>query len=343
MENETAVLPRSDRLRRFIPKLLVCLLLLLMLSVVFATPAHAGVIDEIGAFLDDPGAWLADKLLREPAESLLNSFANNVNFIGTENFLTGSFKSLFGTGDGTDVVWETINSVHKSLVVPLAGSILALVMLVQVVKISQRIDSTATFPAVKEIVFLAVLYVIIRFLILNSVEICAAVFDLFNEITNAIFSNANTVISPITIPDGVSFGNLLIILVTALLLQLTGFISIVITWVMAAARAIQIYILAAFSPIPLSLLGFEQTRSMGIGFLKNFAAACLSGTIMAFIITIYPRLCATFIVTNGVITITPDGMAVFSIMPFVAPFGLSILLIITVVKSGAWARDLLGG
>lgn len=211
MENETLAISRSERLRRVAPKLLICLLLLLMLSVIFATPAHAGVLEDLGEILKDPGAWLVDKFLRDPAESLLNAYANTMSAFGTENFLTGSFKSLFGDGEGTDAVWQTINAVHKTLIVPLAGSILALVMLVQVVKISQRIDSTATFPAVKEIVFLAVLYVIIRFLILNSIDICAAVFDLFNEITKTIFDSADPDLSPITIPDGVGIGNMFII------------------------------------------------------------------------------------------------------------------------------------
>ncbi len=164
MDNETASILRAAHLRRFAPKLLACILLLLMFSVVFATPAHAGVLEDLGEILKDPGAWLVDKFLRDPAESLLNAYANTMSAFGTENFLTGSFKSLFGNGEGTDAVWQTINTVHKTLIVPLAGSILSLVMLVQVVKISQRIDSTSTFPAVKEIVFLAVLYVIIRFL-----------------------------------------------------------------------------------------------------------------------------------------------------------------------------------
>lgn len=338
MDNETASILRAAHLRRFAPKLLACILLLLMFSVVFATPAHAGVLEDLGEILKDPGAWLVDKFLRDPAESLLNTYANTMSAFGTENFLTGSFKSLFGNGEGTDAVWTTINAVHKTLIVPLAGSILSLVMLVQVVKISQRIDSTSTFPAVKEIVFLAVLYVIIRFLILNSIDICAAVFDLFNEITKTIFDSADPDLSPITIPDGVGIGNMFIILIMALLLQLTGFVSVVIAWVMAAARAIQIYILAAFSPIPISLLGFEQTRSMGINFLKNFAAACLAGTIMAFLLTIMPKLCATYIHVGDIVI---DGTV--SILPFIAPFGLPILLIIGVVKSGAWARDLFGG
>lgn len=163
-------------------------------------------------------------------------------------------------------------------------------------------------------------------------------FDLFNEITKTIFDSADPDLSPITIPDGVGIGNMFIILIMALLLQLTGFVSVVIAWVMAAARAIQIYILAAFSPIPISLLGFEQTRSMGINFLKNFAAACLAGTIMAFLLTIMPKLCATYIHVGDIVI---DGTV--SILPFIAPFGLPILLIIGVVKSGAWARDLFGG
>lgn len=77
---------------------------------------------------------------------------------------------------------------------------------------------------------------------------------------------------------------------------------------------------------------------MGINFLKNFAAACLAGTIMAFLLTIMPKLCATYIHVGDIVI---DGTV--SILPFIAPFGLPILLIIGVVKSGAWARDLFGG
>ena len=79
-----------------------------------------------------------------------------------------------------------VRTLHQTLLIPLAESILALIMLVQLVKISQRIDSTSTLPAVKDIVFLAVFYVIFHWLIVNSLDIVTAIYNIFNHITASI-------------------------------------------------------------------------------------------------------------------------------------------------------------
>ena len=50
-------------------------------------------------------------------------------------------------------------------------------MLVQLVRVSEKVDGSATMPAVKEVVELAVFFVIFSWLINNSGEICEAVFD----------------------------------------------------------------------------------------------------------------------------------------------------------------------
>lgn len=46
-----------------------------------------------------------------------------------------------------------------------------------------------------------------------------------------------------------------------------------VSMVVALGRSVQLYVYAAFSPIPISLLGFDETKQIGIGYLKNFAAA----------------------------------------------------------------------
>lgn len=57
----------------------------------------------------------------------------------------------------------------------------SLVMLIQLIKISQRIDGTATLPAIKDIVFLIIYATIFIWLLKNSLKICAGAYDLFNE------------------------------------------------------------------------------------------------------------------------------------------------------------------
>lgn len=101
MDNETASILRAAHLRRFAPKLLACILLLLMFSVVFATPAHAGVLEDLGEILKDPGAWLVDKFLRDPAESLLNAYANTMSAFGTSSLTALSVSSRLSRPSGS--------------------------------------------------------------------------------------------------------------------------------------------------------------------------------------------------------------------------------------------------
>lgn len=62
------------------------------------------------------------------------------------------------------------------------------------------------------------------------------------------------------------------------------FLGRVVSW----ARTIQIYVLAAFSPIPLSLMALDETRQMGVDYLKNFAAVCLAGVIILVLLVSFP-------------------------------------------------------
>ena len=88
------------------------------------------------------------------ATSIFTVYNQLINHVGTEALLSGPFDSLLGTD-----MYNLTNNIFQTAVIPIGESILALFMLVQLVKISQRIDATSTLPAVKEIVFLAVIYV----------------------------------------------------------------------------------------------------------------------------------------------------------------------------------------
>ena len=213
-------------------------------------------------------------------------------------------------------------------------------------KISQRIDSTSTLPAVKDIVFLAVFYVIFHWLIVNSLDIVTAIYNIFNHITASILPSDPTYMNSFDLSgveaDGDYIGGFLMLVLFGLISVLVGAVAYIVALVVAFARALQIYVMAAFSPIPLSLLGFEETRSMGIGFLKNFAAVALAGTIMVFVMYSYPFLLSSVSgVDSGglaaVATGTNDGLN--SLLSVLA---ISIVYIFALAKSGAWARELLG-
>lgn len=116
----------------------------------------------------------------------------------------------------------TSSFVNKSVVMPTAASILSLVMLIQLIKISQRIDGTATLPAIKDIVFLIIYATIFIWLLKNSLKICAGAYDLFNEMIGKINQSTVDELKTVTIADSCkeSFGAVIGIWVQSMIFDL---------------------------------------------------------------------------------------------------------------------------
>lgn len=315
--------------------------LLTLLSLFFPHTAQAMPWDD---WVNDVGnnitQWVKEGFLVPSIENMLSMSANMLQNITTDNLLTGSFKSLFATGSQADAVWGVINKVHQSLVVPIGHSLLAAAILVQLVKISQKVDATATLPAVKEIVILVVFFVVFTYMINHGPQICEGIYNVFNDIAKNI-SGDQEIKDAVTLGDTstVDIGFLVAMLLVSVLVLLSTLFTAVIAYVVAAARAIQLYVMAVFSPIPIALLGFEETRSMGINFFKNFAAVCLAGSILVFLIAIFPVIYTAFVGSGGNL-VNGDGIITGFL---VKSIGIPVLFMIAMVKSGSWARDILGG
>lgn len=323
----------------------------------YAAPPDFSILD-IGTSLKNFICYL----LLEGSAFLLNGYSFIISSIGVESLLTQPFDSLFGAG-----MYTLTTTVYDAAVVPIAESILALFMLVQLVKISQRIDATATLPAVKDIVFLVVVYVLIHWFILNALDVVQAVYqivadDIIPAISGAssgtaLFQELSTDSIAKDAWDAVPLGGALMLLIVSFFAFIIGAITYIIAIVIALARSWQLYIYAAFSAIPVSLLGFDETRQMGIGFLKNFAAACLAGAVMMFLFVAYPYVIAGLLPTDpsgglmaldllalagsgGTAAATGGVSGVLVLLEFLAT---SLIFALALIKSGSWAREILGG
>lgn len=146
-------------------------------------------------------------------------------------------------------------------------------------------------------------------------------------------------VSITTVDDDVAA--LIAMLVVALVSWLVVIVAYVVALVVSWARAIQIYVMAAFSPIPLALISLDETRQMGVGYLKNFAAVCLAGVIILVLLVSFP------IVLGGLNAASAGAPVVDSIVGGLSYalqyLAMCVLLILSLVKSGAWARDIMGG
>lgn len=337
MENKHQQLVKKrkfNRKRRYLPNIALCITVALGIGMLFPATAHAGFLDMVF----DIEGWI-NKMLTGACESFLNAFLAFMRGINIESTLTAPFQDMLGTNaTGATTVYTIAKDIHQLAVVPVAHSILALVMLVQLVKISQKIDAHASLPAVKEVVFLAVFFVIFTWLINNSADLCVAVYDSVNEIAKRIV-DPNAVQMSISLGDtsGATVGNMLMILLLTVVAWVMGAIAYVTSFFVAYARAIQLYVMMAFSPIPFSLMGFEETKSFGVNFCKNFIALCLASCIMIFIMIAFPLIISGFF-ADLTLMASDDGT-----LTLIKVLAVCLLLIVGLFKSGGWAKDILGG
>ena len=300
-------------------------------------PAYADIADDINS-------WLCG-ILRDTCNWIFNSQVDMLKGIGTEGVLSASFTQMLGSA-GSVTMYDIVHGVWQVAILPIGCGILGFVFTVQLIKISQKMDGNASMPGVKEVVFLLVFFAVFLFLIQNSFEIMRAVYEVtrlaISRVSGMFGSGGTLDLSAVSITtEDDDVAALLAMLVVALVSWLVVIVAYVVALVVSWARAIQIYVMAAFSPIPLALMSLDETRQMGVGYLKNFAAVCLAGIIILVLLVSFP------VVLGGLDAASAGVPVVDSIVGGLSYalqyLAMCILLILSLVKSGSWARDIMGG
>lgn len=312
---------------------------LFAVSMLLPQPAYAWPLDDLVNTIKDAVKGLA--------EDMLNSSVAAMNLFNMDKYLTAPFDQLLNPGKGSGSTYTIVTGI-QTVVKTLGQSILAFALLMQLVKISQRIDSSATLPVVKEILILAVFFMVFSYLINHSFEICTAAYNEINNVISTLWSgNKRGEVANMQFSDTTDVGldSVLFLAVVTLFMWVVTVVAAVIAYAMIFARAIQLYIMAACSPIPFSLMAFDETRQMGIGFCKNFLSVALAGLIIACLILVYPGLVGDILTSSGISMSegkwTIDaGAVILSVVPIIA---CSFMYIFALLKSGSWARDILGG
>lgn len=312
----------------------------LALLTVLLVPAHSAYADIAG----DINNWLAE-LLRDAANWMFSKQVDVLKGIGYDGILGADFSSMLTTS-GSVSMYDIAHGVWRVAILPIGCGVLSLVFTVKLIQISQRVDGNASMPGVKEVVFLLVFFAVFLFLIQNSFDLMQAVYQVVQlaiDRVTGLFGTGSELdleaVSITTTDDDVAA--LVAMLVVALVSWLVVIVAYVVALVVSWARAIQIYVMAAFSPIPLALVSLDETRQMGVGYLKNFAAVCLAGIIILVLLVSFP------IVLGGLNAASVGAPVVDSIVGGLSYalqyLAMCVLLILSLVKSGAWARDILGG
>ena len=296
-------------------------LLFATLMLVPASPAYASIADDVNA-------WLAG-LLRDACNWMFTNQVAVLSSIGYEGIIGADFSQMLTTA-GDVSMYDIARGVWDAAVLPIGCGVLGLVFTVKLIQISQRMDGNASFPGVKEVVFLLVFFAVFLFLIQNSFELMEAIYSVVGLAAVSVVTEDDDVPALIA---------LLLVSVISWVVVLGAYIvALVVCW----ARAIQLYVMAAFGPIPLSLMALDDTRQIGIGYLKNFTAVCLAGLIILILLVAFPLILGG-LTGASTSTGTPiDGIAT-GLTYALQYLAMCVLLILSLVKSGAWARDIVSG
>ena len=280
-------------------------------------------------------ANLVEDAVRAGAQGMLDYVTMRVNSM-VEIVVPTSFSDLMGTPSAESGIYlHALELYGAGITKSVAYSIMALVTLVKLVRVSERVDANQTMPAVREVIMLFVSVTIYAHLIAHAWDLMAGLFHDLSAIWSSWSAAPPVSVDTIDVSPLVGLSALLPIFVCSSIAMILADVSVVVAKVVVWGRGMQLYFMATMAPIPLALLGLEETRSFGVGFIKNFASLVLGYAALSFVLGCYPTLLALAINESFLAGGVSD-----MVLAVTAGCALQVIL---VVRCGAWARDVLGG
>ena len=278
----------------------------------------------------------------------LEEWFKGVLIDGITSNLTGLFDTVNGKvgeiaadvgatpQDWNSGVFNMLRSLSETVIVPIAGAILALIMCYELIQlIAERnnmhdMDSWMLFRWV----FKSAAAVL---LVANTWNIVMGVFDLTQSVVNqsagVIIGNTSIDITAVVTDlenrlSDMDIGGLLGLWFQSLFVGLTMNILSICIMLVVYGRLIEIYLVTSLGPIPLATIGNSEWRGMGQGYLKSLFALGFQAFLIMICVGIYAVL------VQGIATSGDISAAIWTCM------GYTVLLCFTLFKTGSLSKSL---
>lgn len=238
-------------------------------------------------------------------------------------------------------IWNVMVGIHGA--VSAVG--LALLVLFFVVGVMKNCGSFAELKRPELAVKVFVRFAIAKMLVTNGLELMTAMFSIVQGVTSTImtaggFGTPEATILPAEIITAVeecgffeSIPLWAVTLIGGLLITVLSFVMIMTVY----GRFFKLYLFTAIAPIPLATFAGEPTQSVGISFIKSYAAVCLEGAIIVLGCIIFSLFAATPPVVN------PDAAAVSMVWSYVGEVIFNMLILVGTVKmADRVVREMMG-
>lgn len=295
--------------------------------------------------------FLNDTLVQPAANFMLKCTLGDIKECVSASDLLCDFDHLLGNTSGKLNLAALVTNVSDSAIKPVAATLLAMGMLLQLLKIAKKMDQGGgMMPSVREVVALFVWCAVMMYMVRNGVGIVKDLYSIVLEIIKTASTSANSLGASaaadwwskddlIIFPkDGNIIESLAILLECAFAYVVAQF-TLVISYAMMIGRAIEIYLTAMFAPIPFALMGFDETRSWGWGYLRQFLSLCLAGVVMVVVLYMFPYLVVSVVGDIGT-GLSGIGTVAHTLVKVIA---CCVVVAMTLAKSTQLARAALGG
>ena len=227
-------------------------------------------------------------------------------------------------------IWQAILDIHGAL----QAIGLALLVLFFVMGVVKTCGSFAEVKRPEHTFRLFVRFAIAKGVVTYGLELMLAIFDIVHGITATIMDTvgttaSNTAVLPseiITAIEDCGFFESVplwaVTIIGSLFITVLSFIMILTVY----GRIFNLFLYTAIAPVPLSSFAGEPTQSIGISFLKSYAAVCLEGAIIVLSCIIFSLFASSPPV------IDPNASAVSMVWSYIGELVFNMLVLVGAVK-----------
>lgn len=238
-------------------------------------------------------------------------------------------------------IWNVMLGVHGA--VKAIG--IALLVLFFVMGVMKTCGSFAEVKRPEQALKLFIRFAIAKGVVTYGLELMMALFQIVQGVISTImgaagFSAPQDTILPLEIITAVeecgffeSIPLWAVTLIGSLFITVLSFVMIMTVY----GRFFRMYLYTAIAPVPLATFAGEPSQSVGISFIKSYAAVCLEGAIIVLACIIF----AVFAATPPVVD--TDAAAVSMVWSYVGELIFNMLVLVGAVKmSDRVVREMMG-
>lgn len=238
-------------------------------------------------------------------------------------------------------IWNVMLGIHGA--VQAVG--LALLVLFFVVGVMKTCGSFAEIKRPEQALKLFIRFALAKGLVTYGLELMMALFQIVQGLISTImgaagFGAPQETILPQEIITAIEDCGFLesvplwaVTLIGSLFITVLSFVMVMTVY----GRFFKLYLYTAIAPVPLAAFAGEPTQSVGVSFLKSYAAVCLEGAIIVLGCIIFSVFAATPPV------IDPDAAAVSMVWSYVGELIFNMLVLVGAVKmSDRVVREMMG-